>query len=59
MAGGRGNVLHHIKGRGIVREGECPEDISPGEYVQGNVRIPGAHTLYIYTFVCSERLNVK
>ena len=36
-----GNVLHHVKGRGNVREG--------GEMSRGNVRIPPSYMYDVYT----------
>jgi len=34
------DVLHHVKGAEIIREGECPGAMCPGEHVQGKCRDP-------------------
>jgi len=39
-----GNILHHVKWRGIVREGEMSGDMS-GEYAQGEGPDSGRQTV--------------
>jgi len=36
------NILHHVKGRGIVQEGEISGGICPGKYFQGGENVRGS-----------------
>ena len=56
------NILHHVKGRGIVQEGEISGGICPGKYFQGGgecPRIPVQRTCttarYVITPIAQRR----